>query len=99
MKLSEQEIAPTLQRMEAEICSRNPNDASSATATLIELDFDIELLDWIDDDSAACWVLARTLTELTESSFLDWVSAIVPDGFVVSAGLLRPSAIPMERPR
>jgi len=77
-----------LNRMIAEIIFL-PADLNPAIAELIELDFDVEILDdWIDDDGPAVWMLASTSTELDDSAFFDRVKAIVEPlgGFVVEAG-------------
>ena len=78
-----------LRRMQAEICFCNQDDTHAATAALIELDFEVEVLDWTDPGGGPhMWVMARHVSELSEHQFLDWVSAIVDpfDGFVVEAG-------------
>ncbi len=75
--------------MIAEICFPHQNDLHAAMPKLAEFDFDIEVLDWMDDDGGALWVLASSLTELDQSGFLDFVNGIVDpfNGFVVEAGL------------
>ena len=84
-----------LRKMVAEVIFLNPNDLNRGTAELIEHDFDVEYLDdYIDDYSPAVWVNARTLSELDDFSFLDWVQTIVEPlgGDVVEAGLAAPTA-------
>ena len=78
-----------LQRMEAEICCTTHADAVAVTADLIDNDCSVSMLDWIDDDGSAVWIIASTLTELDQSGFFDWVKSIVerPSVFVVEAGL------------
>ena len=85
-----------LNRMRAEICFCKRDDMNAASSELIELDFEVRELDWIDDESSAVWIVADTPTPLDPSSFLDWVSIVVDpfDGFVVEAG---PSSWPIER--
>ena len=79
-----------LRKMVAEVIFLNPNDLNRGTAELIEHDFDVEYLDdYIDDYSPAVWVNARTLSELDDFGFLDWVQTIVEPvgGEVLEAGL------------
>jgi hypothetical protein len=77
-----------LQQMEAEICFIDQNEMNAAIPALIENDFDVEVLDWIDDYGSCAWVLALAKTELDESSFLDFVGTIIdPFGMIVEAGL------------
>ena len=79
-----------LRKMIAEVIFLNPNDLNRGTAELIEHDSDVEyLVDWIDDYGRAVWVNARTLSELDDFSFLDWVESIVAPvgGEVLEAGL------------
>ena len=79
-----------LRKMLAIVMFLNPNDLNRGSAELIERDFDVEYLeDWIDDYSPAVWVNARTLSELDDSSFFDWVQTIVEPvgGEVLEAGL------------
>jgi hypothetical protein len=66
-----------------------------AASELIELDFAVRELDWIDDESSAVWIVADALTALDPSSFFDRVSIVVDpfDGFVVEAG---PNSWPIE---
>ena len=84
-----------LNRMRAEICFCNRDDMNAAASELIELDFAVRELDWIDDESSAVWIVADALTALDPSSFFDRVSIVVDpfDGFVVEA---RPSSWPIE---
>jgi len=42
-----------LQRMDAEILYLNPDHVSFGVAVLIEHDFAVEVLDWVDDCGAA----------------------------------------------
>jgi hypothetical protein len=79
-----------LRKMIAEVIFLNPNDLNWGTAELIDHDFDVEyLVDWIDDYGRTVWVNARTLSELDDFSFFDWVESIVPPvgGGVCEAGL------------
>jgi hypothetical protein len=87
-----------LNRMRAEICFCNRDDMNAAASELIELDFEVRELDWIDDESSAVWIVADTLTALDPTIFLDRVSTVVDpfDGFVVEAG---PSSWPMRARR
>ena len=84
-----------LNRMRAEICFCNRDDMNAAASELIELDFAVRELDWIDDESSAVWIVADALTALDPSSFFDRVSIVVDpfDGFVVEAG---PNSWPIE---
>ena len=79
-----------LRKMVAEVIFLDPNDLNRGSAELIERDFDVEYLDdSIDDYGPAVWINARTLSELDDFSFLDWVQTIVEPlgGDVVEAGL------------
>jgi hypothetical protein len=81
-----------LQKMEA-VLFLSPNDLTECTCTLIERDFDVEVLDdWIDDCGPTIFVRAITITELTEERFCDYAADIVApfDGEVVEAGLFHP---------
>jgi hypothetical protein len=83
-----------LRKMVAEVLFLNPNDLNRGAAELIEHDFDVEYLDdWIDDYGRAVWVNARTLSELDDISFFDWVETIVEPvgGEVCEAGPARQS--------
>jgi len=51
-----------LNRMRAEICFCNRDDMNVAASELIELDFAVRELDWIDDESSAVWIVADALT-------------------------------------
>ena len=84
-----------LNRMRAEICFCNRDDMNVAASELIELDFAVRELDWIDDESSAVWIVADAITALDPYSFFDWVDIVVDpfDGFVVEAG---PSSWPIE---
>ena len=77
-----------LNRMRAEICFCKRDDMNAASSELIELDFEVRELDWIDDEGSAVWIVADTLTALDPFSFLDWVSNVVDPfgGYVVEAG-------------
>jgi hypothetical protein len=75
--------------MVAEIIFLDPADMNPAIAELIELDFDVEfLVDWIDDEGPAAWILATTLSKLGDDAFFDWMNSIIEPlgGFVVEAG-------------
>ena len=90
-----------LSRVVAEIIFLDPADMNPAVAKLIELDFDVEVLDdWIDDDGPAVWILVSTLTELDDSAFFDWVKTVVEPlgGFVVEAGYAARPCNQDERP-
>jgi hypothetical protein len=78
-----------LRKMVAEVIFLNPHDLHRGTAELIEHDFEVEYLDWIDDYGPAVWVNAWTLSELDDFSFFDWVQTIIEPvgGDVVEAGL------------
>jgi hypothetical protein len=56
------------------ICFCNHRDLELGTAVLAEQDFDLEVLDWIDDDGSCMWVKARINGELDEAGFFDWVA-------------------------
>jgi hypothetical protein len=63
-----------LRKMLAAVMFLNPNDLNRGSAELIDHDFDLEYLgDWIDDYSPAVWVNARSLSELDDLSFFDWM--------------------------
>jgi hypothetical protein len=83
-----------LQRMEAEILFLNPNFVNPGVAALIELDFEVEVLDWIDPHGPTVWIKAYITSELDEYKFLDWMLSIVGPlgGDVVEAGLADPPA-------
>ena len=76
-----------------EVIFLRPADLRSAIPELMELDFDVEVLeDWIDDEGPARWILASIYTELDLFGFLDWVKPIVEPlgGDVMEVGLHRP---------
>jgi hypothetical protein len=84
-----------LRKMLAIVMFLNPNDLNRGSAELIEHDFDVEYLDdWIDDYGPAVWVNARSLSELDDLSFFDWVETIVEPvgGDVLEAGLATQTA-------
>ena len=84
----------------AEIIFLNPADMNPAIAELIELDFDVEVLDdWIDDEGPAMWILAHAITELDDRAFFDHVQAIVEPlgGDVGAAGYATATALEMDR--
>ena len=59
-----------LKQMMAEIIFRNPGDMNPAIADLIGFDFEVRVLDdWIDDDGPAVWIVATTLSGLSQSAF------------------------------
>ena len=73
-------------RLTAEICFCTPSDMAAALPELDELGLDVEVLDWIDTESATIWVLTSS-TELDQSDFFDRVRNAVGElGFVVTAG-------------
>ena len=79
-----------LKQIMAEIIFRNPGDMNPAIAELIEFDFEVRILDdWIDDDGPAVWIVATTLSGLSQSAFFHSVRAIIEPlgGDVVEAGL------------
>jgi hypothetical protein len=84
----------TLCNMVAEVIFHNPNDVAPATATLIELDCAVEVLDLIDDFSPAVWVLVRTVSRLSDFAFFDWIHGILEPlgGYLLEAGLERDAA-------
>ncbi|MGA6995580.1 MAG: hypothetical protein WBZ22_04955 [Pseudolabrys sp.] len=60
-----------LKQMMAEIIFRNPGDMNPAIADLIGFDFEVRVLDdWIDDDGPAVWIVATTLSGLSQSAFI-----------------------------
>jgi hypothetical protein len=81
------------QQMEAEILFLNPDHLNPCVAALVERDFEVEVLDWIDDYGPTIWIKAKATSELTAGHFLDWVSSIVGPlhGDVVEAGLCDPA--------
>jgi hypothetical protein len=81
-----------LNKMTAEICFCHPSDLSSATPALIENDFEVSQLDWIDPEGGPhVWIIARAVTELDENHFLDLVRSIVDPfgGCVIEGGFER----------
>ena len=79
-----------LRKMFAQVMFLNPNDLNRGSAELIEHDCDVEYLDdWIDHYGPAVWINVWTLSELDDTSFFDWVQAIVEPigGDVCEAGL------------
>ena len=66
-----------LRRMETDVMFLDPDDVGPGSAALIEHDFDVEVLDCIDDYGPAVWVRARIMTDLDGVRFLDWVRNIV----------------------
>jgi hypothetical protein len=66
--------------MEAEIFTEDPEP-------LIGLGYELEVIDWLDDDGTT--IVATTLTELEEIAFFHHVAAIVGplEGTVLEAGL------------
>ena len=91
-----------LRKMLAQVMFANPNDLNRGSAELIERGFDVEYLEeFIDDYTPAVWVEVRTISELDDHSFFDWVETIVVPvgGEVLEAGLLhrRPRAGSSQR--
>jgi hypothetical protein len=83
-----------LQRVMAEVVFNNPNDVSSAVAELIELDYDVRELDWIDDDSNCMWLLVTTFSALDDQNeFFDEIRRLANalGGDVIEAGLAPPN--------
>lgn len=81
-----------LRKMDAEILFLDPKDVSAGSAALIDLGFEVEVLDWVDDYGPTVFIRARITSELDQDQFFDWVSNIVPPlrGDVVEAGLSDP---------
>lgn len=90
---------PTL--MTAEICFCFPADMAPAKAMLIELGFEVEVLDWVgpDPDDAHVWILATGRHEPNPFKFLTWVTRIVEPfhGNVIEAGDAAVMAADMPR--
>jgi hypothetical protein len=77
--------------MSAEIIFHNPNDVNPGIAELEELGFECKILDLLDDCSNCVWVLARTVSDLDQHRFFDWVSEVVqPNGDLLEAGFTDP---------
>ena len=76
--------------MTAEIIFCYPEDMAPARAMLIELGFEVEVLDWVgpDPDDEHVWILASSRYEPDQFKFFDWVSRIVEPfrGDVIEAG-------------
>jgi hypothetical protein len=81
-----------LQRMQADFCFCNPDDAGPATAVLIEHGFEVENLDWIDEYGPTVFIRARITTEIDEDHFLDWAQNLIEPlgGDTMEAGLADP---------
>jgi hypothetical protein len=82
----------TLRRMGAEIFTEDPGPLIE---TLIGLGYELEVIDWPDDDGTT--IVATTLTELEEIAFFHHVAAIVGprEGTVLEAWLVwKPGSIP-----
>lgn len=78
VELADKDGKNMLRKMLAQVLFLNPSDLNRGSAELIERDFGVEYLDdLIDDYGPAVWVNARTLSELDDFSFLDWVQTIV----------------------
>ena len=78
-----------LRRMMAEIIFLNPTDASAAMIALSELGYELEeMVEWIDDESGARWILAFTRSELDPTGFFESMQALVKPmgGDIVEAG-------------
>ena len=78
-------------RMDAEICTYNPDPIIKK---LVELGFEVEVIDRPDGDGST--VFATTLTELDPDAFYNHVEAIVDplDGTVMESGpVLRPNLV------
>ena len=78
----------TLQTMTAEILFADPNQVNSATAVLIEHDFEVEILDLVDLYSSTVFVVARGHSNVSEDDFFGWMQSIVAPfgGYVEEAG-------------
>jgi hypothetical protein len=74
--------------MAAEIMFPEPAAVNPAIAALIEHDFEVAILDPIDDDDRAIWLLAWTTTELNRDRFCDFIWGFAESfgGDVVEAG-------------
>ena len=71
-----------------------------AIADLIEIDFDVEVLDdWIDDTSPAVWILAKIVNRLGDFAFFEWMRTIVEPlgGDLVETGTGRAVRAPVFR--
>ena len=78
----------TLQKMTAEILFADPDQVNAATAVLIEHDFEVEILDLVDEYSRTVWIVAKGLSNVSEDDFLGWMQSIVEpfEGDVLEAG-------------
>jgi hypothetical protein len=81
-----------LQKMEAEILFHDPDDVNPGVAALVELGFEVKVLDYIDPYGPTVWIRAWTITELDASAFFDWVQSIVEplQGWLYEAGRADP---------
>jgi hypothetical protein len=77
-----------LQRMDAEILFLDPDDVNPGIATLIELGFEVEVLDHIDPYGPMVWIKARITTELDAKRFFHWINSLVEplQGWLYEAG-------------
>ena len=66
-----------LKRMSAEILIDDPHDVNECVAVLIEHDFEVEFLDFIDPYGPTAWVYASVITDIDENDFHGWVQALV----------------------
>jgi hypothetical protein len=82
------EVITMLKRMSAEILFPDPNGINDFVAELIEHDFEVELLDFIDECGPTIWLHASIITDIEEDDFLDWVQRLVDPlgGDVYEAG-------------
>jgi hypothetical protein len=66
-----------LQKMGAEI-SGHPADMGPCIAVLREHDFEVEILDWVEDGSwPMARIMARIITDVTEDHFLSQVASLI----------------------
>ena len=85
------------QQMQAELMFDHPNGRDLAVAELTKLGFNVEILDWIDEDegvvlSSTVWIKVRGASELDQDKFFDEMNAFAGQfgGEVIEAGLQFP---------
>jgi hypothetical protein len=77
--------------MQAEIIFIETDDINPVVEKLLELDYDLEILNWdFGDGDATSTITATAITELGEFAFFDHVQTIVGPlgGDVIEAGLM-----------
>jgi hypothetical protein len=81
-------ITTALQKMDAEILFHNPDDVNAGIAELTRQDFDVEILDLVDEYGPTIWIRARTITELDADQFFRWVNNLAEsiNGWLYEAG-------------